>query len=52
MADVLTKEQRKKNMQHIRANDTKIEVRLGGVMYLAFPILFFIGIVFGKSARY
>ena len=28
MADVLTKEQRKKNMQHIRANDTKIEVRL------------------------
>ncbi len=28
MADVLTKEQRKKNMQHIRANDTTIEVRL------------------------
>lgn len=28
MADVLIKEQRKKNMQHIRANDTKIEVRL------------------------
>ena len=28
MADVLTKEQRRKNMQHIRANDTKIEVRL------------------------
>ena len=28
MADVLTKEQRKKNMQHIRANDTKIEVQL------------------------
>lgn len=28
MADVLTKEQRKKNMQHIRAIDTKIEVRL------------------------
>ena len=28
MADVLTKEQRKKNRQHIRANDTKIEVRL------------------------
>lgn len=25
---------------------------VGGVMYLAFPILFFIGIVFGKSARY
>lgn len=28
MADVLTKEHRKKNMQHIRANDTTIEVRL------------------------
>ncbi len=28
MADVLTKEQRRKNMQHIRANDTKIEVLL------------------------
>lgn len=28
MADVLTKEQRKKNMQHIRANATTIEVRL------------------------
>ena len=28
MADVLTKEQIKKNMQHIRANDTTIEVRL------------------------
>ena len=26
--DVLTKEQRRRNMQHIRANDTKIEVRL------------------------
>lgn len=28
MADVLTKEQRKKNMQHIKAKDTKIEVLL------------------------
>lgn len=28
MADVLTPEQRRKNMQHIRANDTKIEVML------------------------
>lgn len=28
MADVLTKEQRHKNMQHIRSNDTKIEVLL------------------------
>lgn len=28
MADVLTKEQRKKNMQHIRAKDTKIEIIL------------------------
>lgn len=28
MADVLTKDQRKKNMQHIRTNDTKIEVQL------------------------
>ncbi len=26
MADVLTKEQRKKNMQHIRSKDTKIEL--------------------------
>lgn len=26
--DVLTKEQRRRNMQHIRANDTKIEVML------------------------
>ena len=25
MADDLTKEQRRKNMQHIRSNDTKIE---------------------------
>ena len=33
MADVLTKEQRKKNMQHIRANDTKIEVRLRKVWW-------------------
>ena len=28
MADVLTKEQRHKNMQHIRSNNTKIEVLL------------------------
>ncbi len=28
MADVLTHEQRRKNMQHIKANDTKIEVIL------------------------
>ncbi len=28
MADVLTPEQRKKNMQHIKAKDTKIEVAL------------------------
>lgn len=28
MADVLTPEQRKKNMQHIRSKDTKIEVML------------------------
>lgn len=28
MADVLTKEQRKKNMQHIKAKETKIEVLL------------------------
>lgn len=28
MADVLTPEQRRKNMQHIKANDTKIEVLL------------------------
>ena len=28
MADVLTKEQRKKNMQHIKAKDTKIEIIL------------------------
>lgn len=28
MTDVLTKEQRKKNMQHIRSKDTKIEVLL------------------------
>ncbi len=28
MADVLTKEQRHKNMQHIRAKDTKIELKL------------------------
>lgn len=28
MADVLTPEQRKKNMQHIRAKDTKIELTL------------------------
>lgn len=28
MADVLTPEQRRKNMQHIRSNDTKIEVLL------------------------
>lgn len=28
MADVLTKEQRRKNMQHIRAKDTKIEIVL------------------------
>lgn len=28
MADVLTPEQRRKNMQHIRAKDTAIEVRL------------------------
>lgn len=28
MADVLTPEQRRKNMQHIKANDTRIEVLL------------------------
>ena len=28
MTDVLTPEQRKKNMQHIKSNDTKIEVIL------------------------
>lgn len=28
MADVLTPEQRRKNMQHIKANDTKIEILL------------------------
>lgn len=28
MADVLTAEQRRKNMQHIKSKDTKIEVRL------------------------
>ena len=28
MADVLTKEQRRKNMQHIRSKDTKIEILL------------------------
>lgn len=28
MVDVLTPEQRRKNMQHIKANDTKIEVIL------------------------
>lgn len=28
MADVLTKEQRRKNVQHIKAKDTKIEVIL------------------------
>lgn len=28
MADVLTKDQRRKNMQHIKGKDTKIEVRL------------------------
>lgn len=28
MADVLTKEQRHKNMQHIRSKDTSIEIRL------------------------
>jgi len=28
MADVLTPEQRRKNMQHIKASDTKIEVLL------------------------
>lgn len=28
MADVLTKEQRRKNMQHIRSKDTSIEVKL------------------------
>lgn len=28
MADVLTPEQRRKNMQHIKSNDTKIEVLL------------------------
>ena len=27
MTDVLTPEQRRKNMQHIKSNDTKIEVR-------------------------
>jgi len=26
--DILTKEQRKKNMQHIKAKDTKIEIIL------------------------
>ena len=28
MADVLTKEQRRKNMQHIKAKDTSIEIAL------------------------
>lgn len=28
MTDVLTKEQRRKNMQHIKSKDTKIEVIL------------------------
>lgn len=28
MTDVLTKEQRKKNMQHIRSKDTKVEILL------------------------
>ena len=28
MADVLTPEQRRKNMQHIKSNNTKIEVLL------------------------
>ena len=28
MTDVLTPEQRRKNMQHIKSNDTKIEVLL------------------------
>jgi len=28
MADILTKEQRRKNMQHIKAKDTKIELVL------------------------
>lgn len=28
MADILTSEQRRKNMQHIKASDTKIEVLL------------------------
>lgn len=31
--DVLTKEQRRRNMQHIRANDTKIEVMLRKAMW-------------------
>ena len=32
MADVLTPEQRRKNMQHIRSNDTKIVVLFGWVL--------------------
>lgn len=32
MADVLTLEQRRKNMQHIKANDTKIEILLRKVL--------------------
>ena len=33
MADVLTSEQRRKNMQHIKSNDTKIEVILRKVLW-------------------
>lgn len=33
MADILTREQRRKNMQHIRSKDTKIEVILRKVLW-------------------
>ena len=33
MTDVLTKEQRRKNMQHIRSKDTKIEILLGKALW-------------------
>jgi len=33
MADVLTPEQRRKNMQHIKAKETKIEIMLRKVLW-------------------
>ena len=38
MADVLTKEQRHKNMKNIRGTDTKIEI----ILRKALPFLFFL----------